>query len=381
MQAPIQNSNSVSERVLDWLEKALRERKNPGSAFEKISNGFRLGLTVASVAYLIGLSALLFLMNWRGERSWILSILIFVPPVIWLFPLIVLVPIQAMVRPRLCWISFGAFLVLAFGYLDFHWAFPDAGRGPGLKLLTNNVGGREFNTLAEFIAKENPDIIALQDSYFVGNLAKEFPGRSVARQMEFVLVSKTPIRHSGLLALHYRGHPIGAWYEVEFQGRPIVVYNIHMPTPRPEFLKLRGYGFVMESIHGKGIYSSKVRKEYGEYGKQRIELARGFVEILQKEKRPFLVAGDFNMPGNGYISGLFRSRFLDAFEAKGRGYGFTFPGATGGVLNIFGSWLRLDYLFTDKNWKVDWCRVEPRSAAEHRAVIAQFELKQNPIKP
>jgi endonuclease/exonuclease/phosphatase (EEP) superfamily protein YafD len=382
MQSPIQNSNSVSDRVLNWLETTLRERRNPDSTFQKICRNFRGGVTAATVAYFLGLTALLLLLNWRGERNWFLSILLFIPPVIWLVPLVLLTPIHIMVRPKLCWISVAAVLVVGFVYLDFNWAFPVNGSKAGLKLLTNNTGGREFDTLEKFIEHEKPDVIALQDTYRLGNLAKKYPERFVARQMEFILVSKTPIRQSGLLTkLRYRGHPIGAWYELQYEGQPIVVYNIHMPTPRPEFLKLRGYGFIMESVHGKGIYSSEVRKEYREYLKQRIELAQGLVEFLQKEKRPFLVAGDFNMPGNGYISSLFRSQFLDAFVEKGRGYGFTFPGATGGVLNIFGSWLRLDYLFADKNWRVVWCRVEPRNSAEHSAVVARFELKRKQIKP
>jgi len=87
------------------------------------------------------------------------------------------------------------------------------------------------------------------------------------------------------------------------------------------------------------------------------------------------------MPSHGYLYGLFHSNLTDAFAAQGRGYGFTFPGNINGVLKLFGSWLRLDYLFANKNWQTDWCGVEARGVSEHQAVVAHFELQTTPHKP
>jgi endonuclease/exonuclease/phosphatase family metal-dependent hydrolase len=98
-------------------------------------------------------------------------------------------------------------------------------------------------------------------------------------------------------------------------------------------------------------------------------------DVLQQEKQPFLVAGDFNTPANGYIWDLLRANLSDVFHAKGRGYGFTLPGDTKNPLSFFGPWLRVDYLFSGKSWRSHWCRVESSQPAQHLAVVAKFELE------
>ncbi|MEO5803137.1 MAG: endonuclease/exonuclease/phosphatase family protein [Verrucomicrobiota bacterium] len=347
-----------------------------------MSRGFRKGLTLATIAYFIFLMVLLFLIGWWGERNWLLSVLLFVPAIIWFVPFILLTPFHLVFRPKLCWITVAALPVICFVYLDFCWAFPDQGK-PGLTLLTNNVGGRKLQTLNPFLKSEDPDIIALQEGWRAADvLRKQYPERFVSTQGEYVLASKIPIRKAGLLSqLAFRGRPIGARYELEYKGRSIVIYNIHMPTPRLEFDKLRGRGLVRELFGGKGVYSSKAQKDYREFVEMKIRLARELADLLQQERHPFLIAGDFNMPANGHIWELFHAKFIDAFGAKGRGYGFTFPGASGGLLKLIGTWLRLDYLFAGKDWQPILCRVEPRQAAEHCAVVARFQFKPRVHKP
>ena len=131
-----------------------------------------------------------------------------------------------------------AVVVLGFGYLDFNWGFGSDEKVPSLTLLTNNVGGRKFSTLAEFMQKENPDIVALQDTARIENLAKQYPERFIANLGEYILISKLPIRQSRLLSeLSWRGHPIGTSHELQYENQSIVVYNIHMPTPRARNLR------------------------------------------------------------------------------------------------------------------------------------------------
>lgn len=379
---PNQKTRTISERFFDRLEKLLSDRKNPDSAFQKISRSFRAGLTIATVACFIVLIGLIFLLKGLGERNWLLSVLLFVPAAVWLIPFFLLTPFHLMARPRLCWITVMALLAVFFVYLDFHWSFSAGESKAGLTLLSNNMGGRKFTSLEGFLKKYDSDLIALQDTGKVVGLREHYPERFVSTLGEYVFVSKLPIRKSGALSeLTYRGRPIGSWHELQYEDQSIVVYNIHMPTPRSEFNKLRGRGLIVEMIGGKGIYSSEARSSYREFLEKRDQLRRGLADVLEKEQRPFLVAGDFNMASHGYSYKWFGSNLKDAFGEKGRGYGFTFPGASGGLLNLFGSWLRLDYLFASKKWQVNWCRVEPRGAAEHRAIIAGFELDSTANKP
>ena len=102
----------------------------------------------------------------------------------------------------------------------------------------------------------------------------------------------------------------------------------------------------MQIIDGKNL--SNIIKD---------ELRQNLIQHLKKETRPFLVAGDFNMPSSAYIHGLFASEFNDVFAAKGRGYGYTFPGRSWNPLSFFGHWLRIDYIFAGPTWEPTDCVV------------------------
>lgn len=378
MQPTTPEPDSLSERCLLWAEKILKERKNPDGAIAQFSRRFRKGLTGATAAYFLFLFVLLAALGWWGERNWLLSILLFIPAALWLMPLLLLTPLHLIFRPALCGFTLAAILLTAFIYLDFNWSFSGQKKShSSLVVVTGNIGQRKSRTLREFVGKEKPDIIALQEAWHMGRaLKQEHPKSFVVTVDEFVLASKFPIRKSGLLTqFSHLGRSIGAWYELDFHGKTIVLYNIHMPTPRPEFIKLRGRGFLAEAIGGKGIYSAKAREEYADFTQKRIELARGLIAFLKKEDRPFLLVGDFNMPANGYIWDLYGDEFTDAFGATGRGYGFTFPSTTKNPLSFFGPWLRLDYLFAGKGWRPISSRVESRQPGQHRGVMAEFELQ------
>ena len=193
---------------------------------------------------------------------------------------------------------------------------------------------------------------------------------------EFVLVSRYESKNSGFVPeLWGKSGPAGVWFEVDYHGTPIVVYNIHLPTPRPDFERLRGAGFLAELSRGGGIYSKEVRQRFQQSMDERAELLRKLRERLDKEDRPFFVLGDFNIPSGGYLHGLLADKYTDAFAEKGCGYGWTFPGQTRNPLSLFGPWLRIDYIFSSVDWQTLDCVVEPRQPAQHRAVAAKFVLR------
>jgi len=267
---PTPTHRSPSARCFDWIKKVLNERNTPG-AFQKIFRRLRLGLTLVTVACLVVLVAIIFLLRGWGERHWILSIGLFLPAILWLVPFILLTPFHLVIRPKLCWISLAALLVIGFGYLDFHWNFSQKESVAGLTLLSNNVGGRSFETLSAFMEKQQPDVIALQDSWLIAHRIPEYPASYVSRAGEYSLLSKFPIRRAeAFWGLAYRERPVAARFELDYHDQTIVIYSVHMPTPRFEFAKLRGRGFLRELIGHQGIYSADVRRDYQEYIEKRI---------------------------------------------------------------------------------------------------------------
>ena len=103
-------------------------------------------------------------------------------------------------------------------------------------------------------------------------------------------------------------------------------------------------------------------------------MAEHFLHIALDERRPVLVAGDFNLPDRGFLYRMFRRNMVDAHKARGRGYGYTFPGDTKNPLTLFRPWLRLDYVFAGFEWKILRCRTEPSRRSQHRAVAVRLSF-------
>ncbi len=325
--------------------------------------------------YLIVLLGLIMMMRWAGERNWITATAIYLPPTSFLLPLGLLVPICLLLNRRLLWFCFFA-VVIVFGlYQTPDFSFSHDSAGQKIKVVTNNVGERKPGSVTPFVSAFDPDIIAFQEARNRDKfLRREYPNKFVAVHDEFALVSKWPIKGVGFvpgLFSHY-GYA-AAWFEVDCGGKSLIIYNIHMPTPRPDFLRLRGKGFLASLVRWEGIYSGSVRSNYKKCMQDRVEEGQKLAEMLSKETRPFLAVGDYNMPDTGYLYRLFNSRFTDVFAAKGKGYGLTFPGFTRNPLSLFGPWLRIDYIFASKQWTPLNCRVESRQNAQHLAVAAELE--------
>lgn len=329
-------------------------------------------LTWLAWSYLVLMVSVLVLVHWRGESNWFFSAMLFLPAAFWLAPLLILLPALFVARPRLCVIPLVGWLFVSFVYLDFCWSFAGEREEPGLTVLTNNIGERELRTLEPFLKKENPDVIGLQEIWAGGgrDLRKEFPDRFFSIVGECALISRYPILNARWV------YPAAARFEIEFQKQRVAIYQVHLPSPRAEFGKLRGRGLIREMFGGGGFYSKKARDSYSSFVQRKAKMSRELITALEKEPLPFLIVGDFNMPSNGKIAGLFRSQLADAFKQKGRGHGNTFPGFSDNRFAEFiGPWLRLDYLFAGKDWETLMCRVEPRVPAQHLAVVARFKLR------
>ncbi len=338
-------------------------------------------ITWGSVAYLIALVLLFYALEHCTERQWYLSPPLYLPPQGWLLPLLVLTPLAIFVRPIILPLHLLAAVVVFAGFMHFH--SPPKGNSETysadsvLTVITANIGQRKPQTLQPFLDAMDADIIAFQESiYGKKSFNHENAGYNFRVENEFSFASKLPITASGLVpGLTFEGRSVAAWFELKYQNRAIVVYSVHMPTPRSYFFSLRGRGFLVESELGGGIFSKEVQEEYAYYWSTRFELARALLAVLEKEKRPALVVGDFNTPDHGALYKLFTARLTDTFAATGKGYGETFPGNTRMPITCFRPWLRLDYLFASADWLPIECAVEPLTHAQHLAVMASYQLQ------
>ena len=333
----------------------------------------RRALGWATYGYAAALLGALLALEWRAERLWVFSLLLYAPPPVLLAPLGVLTPLCALLRRPLCWVHGGCAAVLFFGYMTCRW-HPAAQGGDGsLSAVTFNFGESNRPQFAAFLEAEKPDVILLQDARGYGpQMAGKVPGSFVAGHDQFVCVSKYPIQKSALLAEpQWAGHPVAARFEVLVNGQALVFYSVHLPTPRQELSRFLGGRRVLGDLVGRR-HREPGFGNYSEWLAARIALAEALARVFAEEKEPFIVAGDFNMPDHGLIYHRFASEMTDAFAAEGRGWGLTFPGGKGRYVRLFGPWLRLDYFFAGRGWRAVECRPEPGGLSQHKAVLARF---------
>jgi endonuclease/exonuclease/phosphatase family metal-dependent hydrolase len=239
-----------------------------------------------------------------------------------------------------------------------------------MKIITNNYSQRHGTRLEPFIEAENPDFVGLEDAFGQAPaLQRSYPGRTVVAQGQFVFMSKWPVKSAALLEWpQWRGAPVAAVFDVAWQGTDTAIYIVHLPTPRGDFVKLAGLGLIKE-LAGRNRRRSD-GMSFAEAMTGRVQLAWDLSEVLAREKRPFVAAGDFNMPSDGYVHRVITSGVTDCFARAGRGFGFTFPGDTSNPITLGEPWLRLDYVLAGSGWQTVECRVEPVRRSKHRAVVA-----------
>jgi endonuclease/exonuclease/phosphatase family metal-dependent hydrolase len=334
----------------------------------------RRTLAWATYSYTAALIVFLTAVGRWGERLSIFSLYLYAPAQVVLVPMLLLSPLCLIFKPRLLGWHLVCVFTLVFGYMNFTWSRARTTGPDALTAVTFNAGESSRPQFMAFIDAEKPDIILLQDARNRGpEYAAKFPGSHVVGIGEFVFISKFPIRNSALLAEpSWAGHPVGARFEIVVKDRPLVVYSIHLPTPRQELSRFIGGRRILGDLVGRSHRESGFGN-YNEWLEQRVRLAKSLAKIFQDETQPFIVGGDFNTPDHGYIYHLFAGEMTDAFKKSGRGWGLTFPGTTHNPIAFFGPWLRLDYFFAGRGWRPIECRPEPGRKSQHKAVLARFE--------
>ena len=334
----------------------------------------RRALGWLTMGYVAGLLVLLLGLEWWGERNWLFSVLLYAPIQTSLLPLGLLTPACLLFRWRLILWQVVAAVILVFGYMTFRWSSVPPVSASELKAVTFNIGESNRLQLMSFLEAEKPDLILLQDARSVGaSLAAKFPGMHTSDLGQFALLSKFPIQNAALVeGVTTQGQTVAARYEILFQGRTIAVYNVHLPTPRQQLSRFVGGRRVIGDLVGHG-HREAAYGNYREWIQERMRLAQALAGTLAREKEPMIVGGDFNTPDHGYIYHLFAGKMTDAFAQAGRGWGLTFPGSTHNPISFFGPWLRIDYFFVGRGWRVTECRPEPGRKSQHKAVFARFE--------
>jgi endonuclease/exonuclease/phosphatase family metal-dependent hydrolase len=230
-----------------------------------------------------------------------------------------------------------------------------------LRVMTFNVhyANRDATAIANLIATENPDIIALQEMtpglavLLYPKLAAEYPHHLTGEGTGFekVLVSRYP-----LTALP---KPPEAWGgllgQVQTPNGPVVVWNLHPPPA----VKQNGWQAQQQTL-------------------------AAIAQEIKGEIRPLIVLGDFNTTDQAENYRLIANHLTDVHWAVGRGLGFTFPepdvisrAGYGQLLKRVSPVVRIDHIFVNKHFDPQETHVVSHGfGSDHRPVVATLRLAQ-----
>jgi endonuclease/exonuclease/phosphatase (EEP) superfamily protein YafD len=295
-----------------------------------------------------------------GDVWWPTTLVLFGPRWVWALPLAVLAPAAALSSPRSLWVLLNAAVVVLGPVMGFRvpWGLP-LGNGVGgvsVRVVTCNGQGSRIrgDELIALVDQLRADVLVLQEIDRLPGDPGFWRGWHTRDGRGVCLASRFPIRDVEELggdALGGDGEVVR--YGLETRAGMIDLFGLHLETPR------EGLEAVMIG-RWKGIpdLEANLRLRSAE--------SESASRWVARSSRPFLVAGDFNLPVDSRIYDRSWSWLGNAFSEAGWGFGAT----------KFTRWhgVRIDHVLGGPGWACRSCWVGPDVGSDHRPVIADMDL-------
>lgn len=324
-----------------------------------------------------------------GESNLCTAFLLFLPPAIWLLPGVLIWPVTLLLRWRAALVLGVAALLIVVSQSGWR---PGTAPAPVSKdqratdvlvVLSNNRGQGGGNSLRPFKNHIQPDLMVFQESSARASSYLSDPGYGEFSHGEtvgeFTLLSRFPVTPGRLLTWNggpsTGAFPYAARFEVDWNGRKIAVYVVHLRSPRGVLLALRWGGFLRGIPLPLKSWQERSQQETA-FWLDQIAMAEDLEHQVSADPLPCIVAGDFNAPHLGAIYRRLTRHLQDAHVEGGCGLGFTFPGETRNPLAFGGPWLRIDHVLVDSHWTAEFCWTEDARKSQHRAVAASLRWRQ-----
>jgi endonuclease/exonuclease/phosphatase family metal-dependent hydrolase len=304
-----------------------------------------------------------------AERYWWCLPLLYLPQWPWAVPGATLLVACLRLMPRTAWMPALAVIWVLGPQMGFRWNTSGSNspsrEGMSLRVMTYNVDGQpEASTVRHEISAASPDVLFLQEAPTPeqGRL-DPMPGYSTAGPFSGCFVaSREPITKVETLQLD--GAPRWRQFlrcETTLRGKPVVLYCIHLDTPRG------GFGVLLHGHLRSGAMTVM------EDSSLRLKEAGGIARRIRLEKAPVIAAGDFNAPENSLVCRTMTDAGLrDAFSEAGRGYGYSYGHRLKAGLGY--SYTRIDHIMVSKGWYARSCWAGGEDGSDHRPVIADVVL-------
>lgn len=260
---------------------------------------------------------------------------------------------------------------------------------PTLTVMTYNRGQGATTLLGQLQTGIVADLCVFQDAARRRDQIAALPAFAAYPHRhqtgEFVLLSRWPVLDSTLLNLEWSETPgkpyaAGCRSVVNWNGRPIVVYNVHLPTPRDLLYWYGQRGTFLYGLLGlvPGTPLARRHVAYLRPWRARLGAVDQIVSRLREEKAPVILLGDLNLPPVGEAYRKLCEELQDAHTLAGRGFGHTFPGDIKSPVRLVAPWIRIDYVFVSNAWGGVSCHVVPLHKSQHLPLAATIYLRHKP---
>nr|WP_299341603.1 endonuclease/exonuclease/phosphatase family protein [Allomuricauda sp.] len=241
----------------------------------------------------------------------------------------------------------------------------------GIKIMTYNAWGFNKNEwirkpdigdkIVEFIAKEDPDILCLQEY--------DRPRRNQFSQFPYLVV--TPLSAKKTPQAIFSKYPIVSEGSVDFPGTiNNVIYAdvlIDSDTVRIYNMHLQSFNIVPSSETFSEEQSQKNYKRLVSTFKKQLEQAKILNQHKLSSSYPVVVCGDLNNTQFSSIYRILKGEMQDSFLEKGKKFGRTY--------SLLGFPLRIDYVLADSEFEILSHKNYYVVLSDHYPLMATLDLK------
>ncbi|MBZ0297772.1 MAG: endonuclease/exonuclease/phosphatase family protein [Anaerolineae bacterium] len=242
-----------------------------------------------------------------------------------------------------------------------------------LSVITFNVWGdnQEVENVITWLRDVNADVVLLQEippiwaGEGIPELDNLYPYQiSQSRMWGDMSLSRYPITSYEQYELR-DGIAVQDRIEIEWNKQRVAIYNIHILMPLRDTPRF--------TLPINQPYLNMLLKYDDTNRNRQIDQ---LLTILETERNPFVVAGDFNMSDNTVKYGEVAAQLDDAFREAGFGIGATWPyNEIAGFPAFVPPLLRIDYIWHSDEFRAVRATTGPQLGSDHYPVVASLKLQ------
>ena len=216
--------------------------------------------------------------------------------------------------------------------------------------------------IEKLILEENPDIICIQE--YSSEMAPElkkyefryiYPNPSRGEKSTVAIFSKLKIKSTGFIDFKNSSN-CGIYVDIAYRKQNLRVYNLHL-----ESFKLDKVDSISNSS-----FSKNFKLKFDEVSSRQIDQIEFFKKTDKFNNNPSIIAVDLNNTQFSESYKILSRKKNDAFHTAGSGLGETYK-----YLFIP---LRIDFLFSDKKFKINSFKVIKNNLSDHYPIISYYGI-------